>query len=546
MVQWITNANIATMDADNPRAGSAVVNGKYFAYVGDETGAKACLESLKDPDVQTVDLQGKLMIPGFNDSHMHYLHYVKTKIHVDLVGTSSMAELIGRMRESYRSYDPGSGLWFVGEGWNQDYFEDEKRFPTRRDLDKITTEHPVMIQRACGHIGCLNSKALELFDMSTKEAVEYGKYAETDEAGDYTGVIKENLFDYFKSKLPAPSVETLTDMMIEYQKDMFEAGITSVQSDEYNYVPEGFFFTLQELLCIAAEERRLKLRLSSQALYFKPEALEYAFEKGYDHTFGNDTLHISATKLLADGSLGARTAYMRQPYADDPSTRGLLMFTQEELDEMVAISHRNNTPAIIHAIGDGAIQMCLDAIERAQKAMPYLKPRHGIVHCQVTDKAMIRRFKELDVVAYIQPVFIDYDMNIIYDRVGRDLAESSYAWKEYKELGIHHPFGTDCPVESFNPFFGIYCAVTRKGLHGNGPYLPEQAMSVEDAVYAYTAEGAYASGHEHVKGKIRAGMLADFAVLDRDLFHVSPEEIKDVKVERTYVGGECVFVRQAI
>jgi predicted amidohydrolase YtcJ len=477
---------------------------------------------------------------------MHYLHYVKTKIHVDLVGTSSLAELIGRMQESYRSYDPGSGLWFVGEGWNQDYFEDEKRFPTRHDLDRITTEHPVMIQRACGHIGCLNSKALELFDMSTKEAVEYRKYAETDKTGALTGVIKENLFDYFKSKLPAPSVETLTDMMIEYQKDMFEAGITSVQSDEYNYVPEGFFFTLQELLCIAAEERRLKLRLSSQALYFKPEALAYAFEKGYDHTFGNDTLHISATKLLADGSLGARTAYMRQPYADDPSTRGLSMFTQAELDEMVAISHRNNTPAIIHAIGDGAIEMCLNAIEKARKAMPYLAPRHGIVHCQVTDKALIHRFKELDVIAYIQPVFIDYDMNIIYDRVGRDLAESSYAWKDYKELGIHHPFGTDCPVEAYNPFLGIYCAVTRKGLHGNGPYLPEQAMTAEDAVYAYTAEGAYASGHEHIKGKIREGLLADFAVLDRDLFRISPEEIKDVKVERTYVGGECVYVRQAI
>ncbi|HPF18727.1 MAG: amidohydrolase [Bacillota bacterium] len=544
MIQWITNANIATMDARNARASSAVVNGKYFAYVGDEEGAKAYLDNQKDRDIRIIDLQGKLLIPGFNDSHMHYLHYVKTKIHVDLVGTSSLTELLERMKQSLESYDPDSGLWFVGEGWNQDYFADEKRFPTREDLDQITTEYPVMIQRACGHIGCLNSKALELFDMETKEAVEYRKYAEVGENGQLTGVIKENLFDYFKSKMPAPSVETLVEMMIEYQKDLFEAGITSVQSDEYNYVPEGLFFTLQELLRIASEERRFKLRLSSQALYFKPDALQYAFSKGYDHTFGNHTLHISATKLLSDGSLGARTALMRQPYADDPSTKGLAMFTQEELDEMVAISHRNNTPAVIHAIGDGAIQMCLDAIERAQKAMPYLKPRHGIVHCQVTDAALIRRFKELDVVAYIQPVFIDYDMNIIYDRVGKELAESSYAWKEYKDLGIHHPFGTDCPVESFDPFLGIYCAVTRRGLHSGLTYLPEQAMSVEEAIYAYTAEGAYASGHEYIKGKIKEGMLADFAVLDRDLFRIPAEEILETKVELTYVDGECVFARK--
>lgn len=543
MVLWIKNAKIATMDAEKPRASSAVVNGKYFTYVGDEEGAKACLDGLGDPDIRTIDLQGRLLIPGFNDSHMHYLHYVKTKIHVDLVGVSSMSELLERMKRSLKDYDPASGLWFVGEGWNQDYFQDEKRFPTCQDLDQITRDYPLMIQRACGHIGCLNSKALELFDWNTKEALEYTKYAELDEAGNRNGVIKENLFDYFKLKLPAPSAEALVDRMIDCQKDLFEAGITSVQSDEYNYIPEGLFFTLQELLRIASEEGRLKLRLSGQALYFKPEALRYAFEKGYDHTFGNDTLNISATKLLADGSLGARTALMRKPYVDDPSTRGLAMFTQEELDELVFISHRNNTPAIIHAIGDGAIQMCLDAIQKAREAMPYLKPRHGIVHCQVTDQALIRRFKELDVIAYIQPVFIDYDMNIIYERVGRELAESSYVWKDYKELGIHHPFGTDCPVESFDPFLGLYCAVTRKGFHSDRVYLPEQAMTMEEAIDAYTAEGAYASGHEQVKGRIRAGMLADFAVLDRDLFSVPPEEILKTKVLMTYVGGECVMAR---
>ena len=539
----IKNAVIATMNEELPRAAAAVVNGKYFAYVGDEAGALDYLATHPTEEVEILDCHGQLLIPGFNDSHMHYLHYVKTKIHVDLVGTSSLAELLERMKKGLDYYDPASGLWYVGEGWNQDYFFDEKRFPTKEDLDTVTSEYPIMIQRACGHVGCLNSKALALFDMSAGDGALYSKYAERDEKGDFNGVIKENLFDFFKSKLPAPSYEKLADMMVDYQKDMFEAGITSVQSDEYNYTPEGTFFDLQLLLRKKAEAGSLKLRIGTQALYFKPELLSKAFALGYDHTFGNDTLRICATKLLADGSLGARTAYMRQPYADDPSTIGMAMFTQEALDEMVMISHRNNTAAIIHAIGDGAIQMCLNSIEKAQKAMPYLKPRHGIVHCQVTDKAMIKRFQDLDIIAYLQPIFIDYDMHIIYDRVGKELAETSYAWKDYMDLGVHHPFGTDCPVESYNPMLGIYCAVTRLGLKGDGPFLPEQAYTVEEALYAYTAEGAYASCEEDVKGKIKEGMLADFAVLDKDLFNIPPKEIAQAKVEKTFVGGECVFQR---
>lgn len=541
MLYMIKNANIATMDKEKPKATAAVVNGKYFAYIGDEKGAEQYLQNNFPGSFEVIDCSGNLVIPGFNDSHMHYLHYVKTKMHVNLVGTSSLAELIERMKDGLKGYDPSSGLWYVGEGWNQDQFQDEKRFPTKDDLDTISSEHPIMIQRSCGHIGCLNSKALQLFDIEKSSPPEYLRYAERGTDGTFNGIIKENLFDYFKLKLPAPSYETLADMMVEYQYDMFEMGITSVQSDEYNYTPEGTFFLLQDLLRKKAEENTFKLRLGSQALYFKPEQLQSAFSKGYDHTFGNDSVKITATKLLADGSLGARTAYMRTAYADDPSTKGLATFTQEELDQMVMLSHQNNTPAIIHAIGDGAIQMCLDAIEKAQKSMPYLNPRHGIVHCQVTDKEMIKRFKELDVIAYIQPVFIDYDMHIIYDRVGKELAGTSYAWKEYKDLGIHHPFGTDCPVESYNPFFGIYCALTRCDLKGDGPYLPEQAFSVEEAVYAYTAEGAYASGDEKIKGTIKEGMLADFTVLNQDIFRIPHKQILETKARKTFVAGECVF-----
>ncbi|MBQ2218802.1 MAG: amidohydrolase, partial [Firmicutes bacterium] len=454
----IRNANIATMDSEQPRAQAAVVTGKYFAYVGTEEGAKEYIAAHNDGVCEEVDCGGQLLLPGFNDSHMHFLHYVKTRIHVDLVGCTSLKEVLDRMKEAYKTFDKSDGLWFVGEGWNQDYFTDEKRFLTKDDLDTITTDWPIMIQRTCGHVGVLNSKGIEMFDMSQGEGLKYKEYAEVGPDGKLNGVIKENLFDYMKTTLPAPSLEKLMDLMEKHQYDLFEKGLTSVQSDEGNYTPAGRYHDLQKLMRERAEKGTFKLRLASQMLYFNAEKLKWAFSEGYDTSFGNDTVKISCTKLLSDGSLGARTALMRKPYADDASTTGLALWTQEGLNEMVEISQRQNVPVAVHAIGDGAVEMVINAVEAAQKKYPHVYPRHTVVHSQVTDRAMLQRMKDLGISVMVQPIFIDYDMHVIYDRVGKELAESSYVWKWYKDMGIHMSFGTDCPVESFEPVQGIYCA----------------------------------------------------------------------------------------
>ena len=362
----IKNANIATMDSEQPRAQAAVVTGKYFAYVGTEEGAKEYIAAHNDGVCEEVDCGGQLLLPGFNDSHMHFLHYVKTRIHVDLVGCTSLKEVLDRMKEAYKTFDKSDGLWFVGEGWNQDYFTDEKRFLTKDDLDTITTDWPIMIQRTCGHVGVLNSKGIEMFDMSQGEGLKYKEYAEVGPDGKLNGVIKENLFDYMKTTLPAPSLEKLMDLMEKHQYDLFEKGLTSVQSDEGNYTPAGRYHDLQKLMRERAEKGTFKLRLASQMLYFNAEKLKWAFSEGYDTSFGNDTVKISCTKLLSDGSLGARTALMRKPYADDASTTGLALWTQEGLNEMVEISQRQNVPVAVHAIGDGAVEMVINAVEAAQ------------------------------------------------------------------------------------------------------------------------------------------------------------------------------------
>ncbi len=545
MALWIKNANIATMDEGNPTASSAVVIDDFFAYVGDERGAAAFLADHPQEELRELDCGGQFVLPGFNDSHMHYMHYVKAKMGADLGGCKSLCELKARMKDFFdHRYDKQSGLWVMGEGWNQDHFTDERRFPTNRDLDEITTEYPMLVMRTCFHVGVLNSKAMELLGLNADTVGRHGDYAERWPDGTPNGVVKEIVLDDIKCNLPAPGLDLLLEKLLESQADLFAAGITSVQSDDFKYFPDGSAYEMMDKLRTAAEDGRLKLRLAEQALMYSLEEMEQFFDRqGWDDSFGNRSFKISCIKLLADGSLGARTALMRQPYADDPSTRGLALFSQEELNAMVLKAHRNNMAAAIHAIGDGAIEMCLDAIENARRQMPHLHPRHGIVHCQITDQRQLERFKELDVLAYIQPVFIDYDMHIAFDRVGKALADTSYAWKTLIESGVKAPFGTDCPVEGFDPVRGIYCAVTGKDLRGSGPAWPQQRLSRQQALYGYTAAGAYASFDEAVKGQIKAGMYADFITLDTDLLTCPEEDILKAKVTATYRNGSCVFSR---
>ena len=545
MSLWIKNAKIATMNDQMPEASSAVVIGDFFAYVGDEQGAEAFLREHPQQNLQELDCKGQFVMPGINDSHMHYMHYCKAKMGADLSGCGSLAEVIERMKDFFdHRYDKASGLWVTGEGWNQDHFADENRFPTCADLDKVTTEYPILIMRTCFHIGVLNSKAMELLGIDRNTVGKYGEFADRFPNGEPNGVVKEMVLDAIKCDLPAPSLEQLLDKLVEYQTDLFEAGITSVHSDDFKYFPDGGAYTMMERIREASDRGVFKLRLAEQALMYDLKEMETFFDQyGWDNSFGNRKFKINTIKILSDGSLGARTAYLRKPYADDPSTRGLLLFEPEMLDAMVLKAHENNMPVAVHAIGDAAIELCLDAIEKAQKALPHLKPRHGIVHCQITDKALLKRFRELGVIAYIQPVFIDYDMHIVFDRVGDALGRTSYAWKTLIESGVPTSFGTDCPVELFDPRRGIFCAVTGCDTKGRGPLWPDQLLSRQQALYGYTVGSAYASGEETVKGMIAPGMCADFALWDTDLLTCPAKDILTAQVHATYINGECVFSR---
>ena len=252
---------------------------------------------------------------------------------------------------------------------------------------------------------------------------------------------------------------------------------------------------------------------------------------------------IGSLKLLVDGSLGGKTAFLRQPYRNDPSTRGIATLTQEELNDLILLAQQHGLMASLHTIGDGAMEMNLNAIENAQLKCPRADMRHALIHCQITDNQLLKRCRDLNIVMHVQPAFIDSDMYIVRDCIGEELEKTSYAWKTMMDLGLHVTFGSDAPVISFNVMEGIYSAVTRKDLSGkpDSGWLPQQKISVYDAVYAYTMGGAYASYDEGRKGSIRNGKYADFAVLDRDIFKIPEDEIKDVSVIMTVLNGKEVY-----
>ena len=537
------NGNIHTMD-EASHADAFVVEGNKFVYVGTQSGAR---DYLKAQNFDEVDLKSLFVMPGFNDSHMHFLYYSKSMQNINLTGVGSIEEIKERIKEKLNLREYNDNSWLEGEGWNNDYFIDEKRFPNKFDLDSVTGDVPTLIMRACMHIGVLNSAALKLLGLNKETAKKYGEFIETLTDGEPNGIIKEGLLSIVKTNTSVVDLDTLKNLIDEAQHFALAKGITSIQTDDIAHTAERDYELLFQAFKELDEEKRLKIRLGEQCSISTPDLLKTFFEKGYNHGYGNNKYRVNCIKLFTDGSLGARTAALKAHYKDAPDIKGIETFTQEEINELVLISHMNNCPVAIHAIGDRGMEMSLNAIENAQKENPSHNLRHGIVHCQITDEELLNRIRELNVITFIQPIFIDCDIHTVYDRVGNELAETSYAWKTMIDKGIHASFGTDCPVERFDTMPNIYTAVTRKNITGEEKkiYLPNQKLTMDEALKAYTIEGAYASGEEHIKGSITAGKLADFILLNKDLYNLADdEEILNTKIIETYVDGQSVYKKK--
>ena len=529
------NGKVFTGDENLQQA--FVVENKKFIYVGNNEEAL----KYKDENSKLIDLDEKFVCPGFNDSNMHVLGYGYSLKMINLSRkTSSLEEMKNAIKEYINSNKLRENEWICGRGWNHDYFNDVNRFPTKDDLDEISTEYPICIIRACGHVCVVNSKALELAGINKNTLQIEGGQFDIDENNEPNGIFRENALNLIYNKIPKPDKEDIKNMILKACESLNSYGVTSAQTDDFIVFPGVDYEVIINAYKELANEEKLTVKIYEQAQLAQKEELESFLSKGYTTGVGDDYFKIGPLKLLGDGSLGARTAYLNEPYSDDNSTFGICTYTQEQFDEMVEIAHKNNMQVAIHAIGDKAMDMVVNSIEKALDKYLRDNHRHGVVHCQLTTSDLLNRFRDLNLHAYVQSIFLDYDINIVEDRIGVDRAKTSYNFNTlFNETTMSN--GSDCPVELPNVLNGIYCAVTRKTLDGKGPFLPNQALSVKDAILSFTRNGAYASFEEDIKGDIAVGKAADFVLLSDNLLDIDANKIKDVKVLNTFLDGKCVY-----
>jgi predicted amidohydrolase YtcJ len=519
----------------------SIVRAEVIAIRGDRilgVGKIADLQKLKGDQTQMIDLDGHFVMPGFNDAHLHLDDAGMTKLSVDLTGVRSLDELRERLRKKVEQSKPGE--WIEGSGWDETLWP-VKVTPTRWDLDEVSDGHAVFLVRIDGHIAVANTRALQLGSVNLASRDPQGGHIDRNETGEPTGILRETAQDAVLRVIPKPNHDRRREALQLALRDLAEHGITSAQ----DYSPAWENFQIFEEL---EKEGKLTARISEWLPF--DDSVEDLTRKRDSHPQSDPMLHTGMLKGFMDGSLGSHTAAMLEPYADDPKNSGIPRYEAAKLNDMTKERVLAGFQVGFHAIGDKGVQMALDAFSEAEKAAKEAHPKAAngaddfrlrIEHAQVTTPAQISEFKQLKVIASMQPNHLLTDMRWAQDRLGPKRAATSYAWLAFLNKGVPLAFGTDYPVEPVTPFRGLYAAVTRRSEDSKQEYFPAQRLTIDQAISAYTSGSAFAEFGEKNKGKLAPGMLADFVVLDRDLTSVAAEKILGTKVLRTVVGGKTVY-----
>lgn len=526
------NGCIRTLDDNDSIAQAVGITDGKITFVGSNEDA------LKLPCTEKIDLDGKLMLPGFVDAHLHCLHYAFVENSVKLFDCKSAEEALSLARTRIQT-DSGKDIpWVFCRGWNEQNFTD-KRFPTRQELDAICPDVPIIMVRVCGHLAISNTCGLNRLK-------EIPQFKDIERDTDFeTGIIKENAVQFYYSVLDKPTPDQVEGYLSCAMKKLNEAGITGVQSDDLASLPGKDWHLILNAFHSLQDRNAMSVRFYEQSLFERFSDLKGFLQEGYRTGDGGEFFQIGPVKLIQDGSLGARTAALLEPYEGDPENKGLIIFEQDELNDIVRCCDEHHMQVAIHCIGDRAMDMVLTAFEKSSESCPRENCRHGIVHVQISNPDILERMKKQNIIAYIQPVFVDFDMGIAEDRIGADRVKDTYAWKTMLDMGIPVAGGSDAPVVSFNILENIYFAVTRKNIHGEPPegWLPEQKVSVDEAVRMFTKYPAYSSFTEDCNGTIEAGKRADLAVLEKNIYEIPHDDIKNVSVSMTVVNGNIVFQR---
>jgi hypothetical protein len=532
------HGNIYTGVGDSASLGS-MKRAEFIALRGERilaVGPHEQAAKFKGPNTKMVDLGGHFVMPGFNDAHMHLASAGLERMNVNMVGVKTIDEFRERLRT--KAQDAPSGDWLVGEGWDETLWP-VKTLPSRWDVDDASYDHPVYLGRVDGHICVANTLALKLAIVTLATKDPEGGKIDRDEGGTPTGILREKACDLVRSVIPQPTHEKRRQAIEGALADLASHGVTSAQ----DYSSWEDFQTYEEI----EADGKLTARISEWLPF--DNSIEELNHKRDSHPATDNMLHTGMLKGFMDGSLGSKTAALLAPYSDDPGNTGIPQYEPAKLNAMTRERLLAGYQIGFHAIGDKGVQMALDAFAGAEKAAKAGKVKAAdggtdyrlrIEHAQVTTPQQIARFKELSVIASMQPSHLLTDMNWAESRLGPKRAETSYAWAQFLRRGVVLAFGTDYPVEPVTPFRGVYSAVTRMSEDGKKTY-PGQKLTIEQAISAYTTGAAFAEFAEKQKGKLAPGMLADFVVLDRDITAVPPAKILETKVLRTVVGGKTVY-----
>ena len=515
----LINANVITLNSNKPKAQAiAVQDGKIIAL-----GSDGEIIEHKSENTKIIDCRKLTVVPGLVDCHVHMLDFGFSLQNLDLRNVGSIGDLQKKLKEHARKNPEPT--WILGGRWDQERFT-EKRYPTRWDLDAVVSDRPVFLNRVCGHIAVANTEALRLAGITKNTTVHGGKIDLDETRTQPNGIVRENAMSLIWKTVPKPTTEMIEKACSLACKKAVESGLTGVH-----------------WLLSSAEEARTLERMCSEGklplriyLGVPVERLDEVVNLGLLTGFGNEMLKIGFIKILADGSLGARTAAMKKAYSDNHGKRGMMLYTQKQLQQLILKAHSVGLQLGVHAIGDRALENVMNAYEKALKKVPRENHRHRIEHCSILNPKLISRMKSLGLVASVQPHFVISDFWTV-DRVGIERARWTYPFKSLLKENVIVASGSDCPVEWISPILGIWAATARED-------KSEEILTPEEALRTYTTNAAYASFDENSKGTIEPGKFADFTILSDDPTEISLDKIRDLSVEMVIVDGKVVYSRK--
>ncbi|MEL7648995.1 MAG: amidohydrolase family protein [Sedimentibacter sp.] len=522
------NGNIYTVDSRFSTADALAVKGQYIIGVGTNEEMKSFIGT----STQVIDLEGKTVIPGLIEGHMHYPGEGQKLIQLDVFWKPKDVILAAVKSEADRLPD---GEWITGRGWNQEVW-DVAEFPTKEDLDKVAPNNPVALVRTCGHATWVNSMALDLAGVTKDTPDPQGGEIYKDENKEPTGILTDTAATLVRSKIPALNEKRQKEALLLAQDELFSYGLTSSMDagsglEDIRYMKDLY------------ETGQLKIRL--YVMVDSGASAEEYYKIGPEIGLYDNRLTMNCIKFYADGSLGARSAWMLEEYSDRPGHLGNGRNTDEEFYGLVKGARENGFQVATHAIGDAAVRQVINTYEKVLNEMPLSDHRYRIEHFQVAALEDIQRIADIGIIPAMQSVHATSDKNMAEDRVGSERIKGAYAWRKVLNTGNIIVNGSDASVELVNPYHGLYAAVTRSGRDGEpvGGWYPEENMTREEALRSFTIWAAYGQFEEEIKGSLENGKLADFVILDRDYMKCPASDIKDILPLATIVGGQTVYER---